>query len=76
MKRGFRGQAIYLVQSPPILMSHCVGRVPRLKASDVGDLGGISRLKRSDEDLCIHGSPQERELEMSESPSPWGEGLR
>ncbi len=40
MKRGFRGQAIYLVQSPPIL----------------GDLGGISRLKRSDEDLCVHGS--------------------
>jgi hypothetical protein len=46
MKRGFRGQAIYLAQSPPILMSHCVGRVPRLKASDVGDLGDISRLKR------------------------------
>ncbi len=40
MKRGFRGQAIYLVQSHPIL----------------GDLGGISRLKRSDEDLCVHGS--------------------
>jgi hypothetical protein len=57
MKRGFRGQAIYLVQSPPILMSHCVGRVPRLKASDVGNLGGISRLKRIYEDLCVHGSP-------------------
>jgi len=46
MKRGFRGQAIYLVQSPPIL----------------GDLGGTSRLKRSDafgtrkrdNDLCVH----------------------
>jgi len=60
MKQGLRGQAIYLVQSPPILMSHCVGRVPRLKASDVGDLGGISRLKRSDEDLCVHGSSRGR----------------
>jgi hypothetical protein len=60
MKRDFRGQAIYLVQKPPILMSHCVGRVPRLKASDVGDLGGISRLKRSYEDLCVHGSLWEK----------------
>ncbi len=59
MKRGFRGQAIYLVQSPPIL----------------GDLGGISRLKRSDKDLCVHGSPEEREPESS-SPSPWGEGVK
>jgi hypothetical protein len=40
MKRGFRGQAIYLVQSPPKL----------------GDLGGTSRLKRIYEDLCVHGS--------------------
>ncbi len=48
-------------------MSHCVGRVPRLKASDVGDLGGISRLKRSYEDLWIHGSPKGEELGEGDS---------
>ena len=55
MKRGFRGQVIDLVQSHPILMSHCVGRVPRLKASDVGGFGGLKDLKRSDTGLCVHG---------------------
>lgn len=27
-----------------------------LKSPNLGDLGGISRLKQSDEDLCVHGS--------------------
>ncbi len=58
MKRGFRGQAIYLVQSPPIL----------------GDLGSISRRKRSDEDLCVHSSLT-KWGEALANPSPQGEGL-
>ena len=49
----------FRVQSPPILMSHCVGRVPRLKASDVGGFRGLKDLKRSDTDLCVHGRLRE-----------------
>jgi|GEM_PF-575608 len=53
MKQGFRGQVIYLVQSPPIL----------------GDLGGISRLKRIYEDLCVHGSQDRRGNPSKKYPS-------
>ncbi len=60
MKRGFRGQAIYLIQSPPKL----------------GDLGGISPLKRSHEDLCVHCSPSSQaEGAKILVPSPFERGL-
>jgi hypothetical protein len=54
MKRGFRGQAIYLVQSPPFLE----------------DLGGTSQLKRSELTSCVYTvAPAGEELGVRVNPS-------
>ena len=69
------GQGISVLRDPPkspLKKGDFESGSPLVK----GGWGGSDPVEAGSEDLCVHGSPGERDFEsFSGSPRPWGEGL-